>query len=55
MAATVDIFNTIPSFAKCIHSSILSTFIFYRPNSFTYFPFGLGHRACIGKHFALVS
>lgn len=25
-----------------------------QPSSFVYFPFGLGHRACIGKHFALM-
>ena len=25
-----------------------------RPSPFVYFPFGVGHRACIGRHFAMV-
>eukprot|EP00731_Ephydatia_muelleri_P008156 Em0004g494a len=25
-----------------------------RPSPFVYFPFGVGHRACIGRHFAMM-
>ena len=27
----------------------------HRPGPFVYFPFGLSHRSCIGRHFAMVS
>ena len=35
------------SFEIIIHKS-------YRPNPYIYFPFGIGHRSCIGKIFAMV-
>ena len=27
----------------------------FRPSAFVFFPFGVGHRKCIGHHFAIVS
>ncbi len=37
------------------HSNLhMHGWFYYRPSSFVFFPFGLGHRSCIGKHFALV-
>ena len=39
---------------RYITLTVTTTFHVYRPNPFIYFPFGLGHRSCIGKVFAMV-
>ena len=38
----------------CALNSVLSYVAVSRPSPFFYFPFGVGHRTCIGRHFAMV-